>query len=144
MSDLVKEGREKLEGVSELYHQPSNRNCLGRVVVFDLHVEGYERVLCVGAKAEIDAKFIAWSRNNMAALLDQIEAKNGEMEVQNEYVKTCHTMISQYFDERDDLKVRNELLERALTEIINTAQDDPSNECDYERRTALQALKKSE
>ena len=81
MSDLVKEGREKLEGVSgDPWHTSDEADIstpeddLFQVVHLPPSVED-----------ELNANFIAWSRNNMAALLDQIEAKDKELLRMHDY-----------------------------------------------------------
>lgn len=94
MSDLVKEGREKLEGLTDEKWRVDRM----------MHAN--------------DSDFISWSRNNMASLLDQIEqlkndhadmvkrnaALRDRPDISAERVKAVQVLVDQISDKNKEIK----------------------------------------
>ena len=102
MSDLVKEGREKLEGVSGAPWYTSDEADISSPE--DELLEIAYRPVCM---QDLDnADFIVWSRNNMAALLDQLEHKDIDIRIAKMNQETAKKNSEAY----DRLKKENKLM----------------------------------
>ena len=96
MSDLVKEGREKLEGLTDEKWRVDKM----------MHVD--------------DSQFIAWSRNNMAALLDQIEAY--ELSQFNQ-TKKINELEQDLFDSKCLIETKDKEIERIQAIVLSKTQE---------------------
>ena len=119
MSDLVKEGREKLKSLTDENWRVDKM----------MHVD--------------DSSFISWSRRNMAALLDELEAKDKEIE-------RVQAIVLSKTKEFTKLWNRNELLEKVVEagkylQQVKTHKDEVGKDDWYitNRAVAWQELNKT-
>ena len=105
--DLIKEGREKLEGVSDAPWKSEPFE--GSKKEFIVTNNNSQSTLCDPYNGKHDSDFMAWSRNNMEALLDKLEW----LENSSEFYKLNTELLTKYQEQQNQIDSMNKVVEAA-------------------------------